>query len=152
MNFFSWSYYDLSQRSQLPNWFHGILECLQQLKTPFELLWSAQWKKLLVVRTSKYENAQSWERLKLRTLEAENAWSWESSKLRKLEAEKARGWERSKLRPLEAETARSWERSKLRTLKAEKIFRCPHNWQFLPLCSGILWWIHLIDQMMDFCC
>ena len=43
----------------------------------------AQWRKLLVVGTFKYENARSWERSKLRTLEAENAWSWECSKLRR---------------------------------------------------------------------
>ena len=47
----------------------------------------AQWKKLLVVRTSKYEIVRSWERSKLRTLKAENAQSWVHSKLRTLEAE-----------------------------------------------------------------
>ena len=51
---------------------------------------ATQRKKLLVVRTSKYENARSLERSKLRTLEAENARSLERSKLRTLEAENAR--------------------------------------------------------------
>ena len=87
--------------------------------------WPSQWKKLLVVRTSQYEIARSWERLKLKALEAEIAWSWERSKLRSLEAENARSWERSKLRTLEAENARSRERSKLTTLEADNT----RSWQ-----------------------
>ena len=51
---------------------------------------TAQWKNLLVVQTSKYENARSWERLKLRALKAENAWTWKRSKPRTLEAENGR--------------------------------------------------------------